>query len=257
MIDSGLLSITFRKLSPQEIVRLVQQAKLAAIEWGGDIHVPPGEVSTARQIKRMTEDAGLQVASYGSYYKVGVNDNFDDVLESAVNLGAPVIRVWAGNRGTQNADEAWWEQVVSDAKRISALAAHVNIGIAFEYHANTLTDQGSQAVRLLTEVDGENVSCYWQPVAALSAQSNLEALTMLKPWLSHLHVFHWNHEPNERLSLEAGETVWQQYIQAVEALSLPYGLKKRYAMLEFVKNDSPEQFLQDAAVLKRVLRQGD
>ncbi len=40
MIKSGLVSITFRQLTCEQIVDLVSKAKLDAIEWGGDIHVP-------------------------------------------------------------------------------------------------------------------------------------------------------------------------------------------------------------------------
>lgn len=253
MIKSGLLSITFRKHSPREIIELAQTAQLDGIEWGGDIHVPPGQVDLARDIKDQTEQAGLEVASYGSYYKAGVHDNFEAVLESAVSLGAPVVRVWAGDRGTQIADDAWWEQVVRDTQHISALASREHIGIAFEYHANTLTDQISQAVRLLEAVNDPNVSCYWQPVTAMTVEENREALSQLKPWLSHLHVFHWNHQPFERRALEQGEANWEQYIQEVNGLQLPSQLKQRFAMLEFVRDDSPDQFLQDAIILKRFL----
>lgn len=252
-MKSGLLSITFRKLTPQEIIKLVTQAGLDAIEWGGDIHVPPGDLAKAREIRDMTRDAGLEISSYGSYYKVGVNDNFAQVLESALELGAPVIRVWAGDRGTDQADEAWWSKVIAESREISEHASQANIGIAFEYHANTLTDRIDQAQRLLTEVNSANVTSYWQPVAALSLEENMHVLTSLHPWLSYLHVFHWNHEPRQRLSLAEGISHWEKYIHATHRIDLPQSITQRYAMLEFVKEDSPEQFLQDAAVLKKLL----
>lgn len=51
------------------------------------------------------EGAGLRVVAYGSYYHVGCQGqegipNFEDVLETALELGAPLIRVWAGNTGS-------------------------------------------------------------------------------------------------------------------------------------------------------------
>ena len=42
MIYPGLVSVTFRKLSPEEIVQLVVSSGLKGIEWGGDIHLPHG-----------------------------------------------------------------------------------------------------------------------------------------------------------------------------------------------------------------------
>jgi hypothetical protein len=87
MIQTGLCSVTFRRLDPAAIVALTQQAGLGAIEWGGDIHVPPGDEKMARVVGRMTLDAGLRLPSYGSYYRVGqAPESFADVLASAVAL---------------------------------------------------------------------------------------------------------------------------------------------------------------------------
>jgi 3-dehydroshikimate dehydratase len=69
-MKTGLLSVTFRKLSPDHIIRLVSQAGLQVIEWGGDIHVPHGDIEIAEQVGRMTREAGIEVASYGSYYSL-------------------------------------------------------------------------------------------------------------------------------------------------------------------------------------------
>lgn len=47
MMRTGLVSSTFRKLTPAEVVRRAAQAGLQGIEWGGDIQVPPARVDTA------------------------------------------------------------------------------------------------------------------------------------------------------------------------------------------------------------------
>ncbi len=65
MFLPGLVSITFRQLTAAEIIALMTQAGLAAIEWGGDIHVPHGDEAQARAVARMGADAGLHVAAYG------------------------------------------------------------------------------------------------------------------------------------------------------------------------------------------------
>src|SRR5512137_1553394 len=108
MIKPGLLSITFRKHSPADIIALVRQAQLTSIEWGGDVHVPHGDLARAGEVARQTTDAGLQVSAYGSYYRLGQSETaglpFEKVLETAVALGAPTIRVWAGTVGSQQAD---------------------------------------------------------------------------------------------------------------------------------------------------------
>ena len=57
----GLVSISFRSLSPEEIIRIAKAAGLSAIEWGGDVHVPFGEIETARRVGEITRAAGLSI----------------------------------------------------------------------------------------------------------------------------------------------------------------------------------------------------
>ena len=59
MLNTGLVSVTFRDKTPEEIISAVKQCGLEGIEWGGDVHVLPGDVSRAREIRHLTEQAGL------------------------------------------------------------------------------------------------------------------------------------------------------------------------------------------------------
>ena len=63
MLYGGLVSITFRQLQPREIITLVQKSGLKGIEWGGDVHVPHGNLHAAREVGHMTREAGLTVAA--------------------------------------------------------------------------------------------------------------------------------------------------------------------------------------------------
>ncbi len=65
-LRSGLVSVTFRQLTPSAIITLVTRAGLDGIEWGGDVHVPHGDLVRARQVRQQTIQAGLQSAAYGS-----------------------------------------------------------------------------------------------------------------------------------------------------------------------------------------------
>ncbi len=246
MIRTGLVSITFRKLTPREIVDLVRECGLEGIEWGGDVHAPHGDVAAAKAVAALTADAGLRVASYGSYYRVGVGEPcpFDDVVRSAVALGAPVIRVWAGKLGSAVADEAYREMVVRDAQRIAALAAAEGLTVAFEYHGNTLTDQPESARGLLEQVDRPNCKTYWQPLVGTTPEQNIDSIGRVADWLTHLHVFTWH--DHDRRDLAEGEAAWRGYLERVNALG-----GERFAMLEFVRNDDPDQFRKDAATLKQ------
>ena len=47
-MKTSVASVTFRRKSVCEVAELARRAGLDAIEWGGDIHVPPGNAQAAR-----------------------------------------------------------------------------------------------------------------------------------------------------------------------------------------------------------------
>ena len=249
MISPGLVSITFRQLSPVENVALVHQAGLRGIEWGGDIHVPHGNVGRAREVRELTQEAGLTVAAYGSYYRAGASEAaglpFASVLDSAIELGAPLIRVWAGTVGSATDSSGQRAAVVDDLRRIAALAGTARVGISLEFHNGTLTDNAPSTVQLLAEVDHPNLSTYWQPTLEQDTAAGLRDLRSLLARLTHVHVFHWRQGSTDRLPLADGAVRWRNFLDL--ALTAP---GDRYAMLEFVEGDAPENFLRDAATLK-------
>lgn len=249
MIRTGLVSVTFRQFAPATVVGLVLRADLDAIEWGGDVHVPHGDVAVARAVGAMTRDSGLHTAAYGSYYRVGVSENeglpFERVLDSAVALGAPMIRVWPGHLASYEADAAYREKVVGDSYRIAELAAAAGLLVSYEYHANSLTDTSASAVRLLKEVDHPHLKTLWQPAVGADTETCVRDLEAVLPWLTNIHVFHVWPTATERQPLAAGEARWRQYLA-----SLARSGRDHVALLEFVRDADTDAFIRDAATLR-------
>lgn len=248
---AGLVSITFRKLSPAEVIGLVVQAGLEVIEWGGDVHVPHGDVGCGREVGARTRDAGLAVSSYGSYYRAGEsggeNPPFEAVLETALALQAPVIRIWAGRQGPEKADAEARARVVDDSRRVAELAQKEGVRVGVEYHAGTLTATDASAAQYLDEVAHPNLEPYWQPPNNCPMEQNRAGLEAIASRVSVVHVFHWvyNESGRNRCRLAEGAGVWAPYIQTLRAAP-----RERAALLEFVRGDTPKQFLEDAAVLR-------
>ena len=71
MIVPGLVSVTFRQKSIREICEICCGARLSAVEWGGDIHVPPQNAAAAREARELSREFGLEICSYGSYWRAG------------------------------------------------------------------------------------------------------------------------------------------------------------------------------------------
>jgi len=249
MYKPGLVSVTFRKLTVEEILALMARTELRAIEWGGDVHVPNPQV--AAEVRKRTADRGIEMASYGSYYHCGEDEDFETVLRSAAALGAPNIRVWAGDRGSLEADADYRRKVVTDARMITAMAMTEGISVAFEFHGGTLTDTTKSTMTLLQEAEIPGLYTYWQPPVGSRMEGNLETLAVIMPRVSNIHVFEWKMTGGEcvRRPLAEGESHWPAYLAKLRCAE-----KSGFALLEFVRDDKPEQLIDDAAVLCRFLK---
>src|SRR2546423_7714470 len=95
-LSIGLCSVTYRALPPERVLTLAAAAGLRLVEWGADVHAPPGDVPALRRLRARTTSAGLTVASYGSYWRAGADDLsvFTGVTKAAVARGAPRIPLW-------------------------------------------------------------------------------------------------------------------------------------------------------------------
>ena len=241
----GLVSITYRKLSPEEIITRAVCAGLSCIEWGSDIHVPQTDILNARRVGEMTREAGLFVSSYGSYYRLGAGQAFAPYLEVACALGAPMIRIWAGTHGSDGVDGATRAAWTEEAKAVCRMAAERGITVAFEYHHGTLTDTADSAVALVKAIDEPNCRLYWQPEFAKSQGLLLADLDKVAPWVDLCHVFTWNPDHSRRPLID-GTEVWREYLTRIPDWS------EKPLLLEFVPSDAPDLLTREAQALRDI-----
>ena len=237
----GLVSITFRHLPPLEILKLCTTAGLQAVEWGGDVHVPAGNLYRAKEIAHLSEDYGIIISSYGSYFHLGQsNDIFYRNLETALELGAPILRFWAGSKSTKDYTVTERAQLVSQLRRICEEAEKSRIVLAPEFHINTLTDSIVSLSDLLVELP--KLRFYWQPRWDWPEDERLKSLKLQGERNICIHVFSWKIQNGReiRLPLTAGKKMWEKVFSEK---------KTGYALLEFVQNDDPEAFYRDAETL--------
>jgi 3-dehydroshikimate dehydratase len=247
VIRGGLVSVTFRALQPEEIIDLVKKAGLEGIEWGGDIHVPHGDVKKAEQVYEMTAKAGLSVSSYGSYFRYGQDslDAFPGIVAAASALHTDLIRVWAGFMGSEESTEENWNQVVEQSRQTARMAAPFGINLAYEFHQNTLADTAKATKALIEAVGEPNVKSFWQPSLKISMKESAGELKEVLPHLTNIHAYYLK---RGRQPLAGAFDQWKDYLKLVASTG-----RDHWVLLEFVRDDSPEAFMEDARTLKELI----
>lgn len=240
-MNKGLVSVTFRSKSRGEIVSLAVRAGLSEIEWGGDIHVPHGDIRAAEDAARLCLDNALAARCYGSYYKLA--SDFAPVAAASSALGADSVRIWAGVKGSRDTDVITYSAMMDKLRRDADDAAALGLTLTFEYHPNTLTDNSASALRLLSDCGRDNVRLHWQPNQYKDADQNAAELCRVAPFVDFVHVFSW--EGERRLPLSTHADDWKRYFDVLFTFGSP-----RAALLEFLPSETEFDLLRDAEALR-------
>lgn len=259
ILRPGLCSITFRDLSWPEVVAVATDAGLEGVEWGADVHVPGGDQTRARAVAAACARAGLACPSYGSYLRAGdpapEGPPAAAVLDTAVALGAPNVRVWCRWLGAADAGPAERAAVAADLRTWASLARDRGLTLSLEHHQWTLTETVASTVELLAAVGAPELFTYWQPCDGVAVPELVGEVDALRRHLSHLHVFRWA-SMAERFPLAEGTDLWPGVLARLAGP--PTGGTERWdadrwALLEYVRDDDPGQLHADAEVLRRWL----
>lgn len=248
-IRAGLCSVTLRALPVEAVATLAAACGLEAVEWGGDVHVPPGDPDAATRARAASVAAGIEIASYGSYaFATGPPDRADTtaVLDTAEALGAPNVRVWAGFGVTAATPE--YERQVEGLHGFAGEAARRGLTVALEFHGGTPTATVAGTLAMLDAVGAPNLTTYWQPPywrGPTTPEADAAEVVALGAHLSHLHVYEWA-GPEARRPLVAGRPRWRAVLGAAAGT-------QRVALLEFVEGDDPEALRRDARTLRELL----
>ena len=169
------------------------------------------------------------------------------ILDTTEALGARMIRIWPGSVGSAEASDDWREAVVERTQEFADRAKSRNLELGFEFHNHSLTDTTVSTQNLLDAIDRSNVTTFWQTNRGVTEEAMLDSLRKLIDQVTNIHCHHLVEDLNPPFEhLEVGESLWKQIFQILESSERPH-----YVSIEFVKDGSEENFLKDAAALKR------
>ncbi len=244
----GLTSVTFRPNGIEEVFDYAKKAGIECIEWGVcDNHMNILSKDKADKINNLSKEYDIPTSSLGSYCDMTDAAEIADTVETARMINAPIIRVWAGNVGSSDCSKEDYRNIVANTIAMAQRAKKYGISIGFEFHQNSLTDTPESAIRLIKDVNMDNVGLYWQPTPADSVDENVNSLNKVKPYLiGNLHIFNYNAQLGRLPLADIRENLVAYYDDIKD--------KDYTVMIEFVKDGSLESLIDDITVLRDVIR---
>ena len=247
MYHTGLVSVSFRSLSPEEIIQAAKKAQLNWIEWGSDVHAPYYDSERLDMIAACQKAAGLRCSSYGTYFTLGKDnpEDLDNYIAAAKRLGTTTLRLWCGSKGSQDYTSEELNALYEDCRTAAATAETHGVTLCMECHNGTLTDTKESALALMETVHSPAFRMYWQPNQYRTEKENIRYLQMLKPYIDHLHVFQW--VGDQKYPLADGIAIWKTYLNMLDG--------DRTLLLEFMPDHSPESLPIEADSLRRIIQE--
>ena len=241
----GLVSISFRKHTPREILEAMNGAGLTHIEWGSDVHAPYDDMEKVKQIAQMQKENGITCSSYGTYFRLGVTpmDELEGYITAAKLLGTNILRLWCGNQSGDDMTQEQKRELIAQCKKASEIAGKHGVVLCMECHRKTFTQNLGDALDLMREVNSPHFAMYWQPFQWQTVEQNLAYAEAISPYTHHIHVFQW--KDTQKFSLFDGIEEWRGYLGK---FSTP-----RTLLLEFMPDDMLSSLGREADALRKII----
>ncbi len=240
----GLVSVSFRGHSFEEIIEAAKKADLRFIEWGSDVHAPFNDTEKLYKIANLQKENKLECSSYGTYFELGVDcvSDLEEYIAAAKILNTNVLRVWCGNKSPWKYSPIEKETLFSECKAAAEIAEKHNVILCMECHQNTYTENKESALELMKEISSENFRMYWQPNQFRTEEENIEYLELLLPYVFYIHVFNW--KKDKKYPLMLAEREWKNYLSRLKG--------KHTLLLEFMPDDKIESLQNEGHTLRNI-----
>ncbi len=241
----GLVSVSFRKHSPEEILKAVKGAGLTCIEWGSDVHAPCRDAERLGEIVDLQREYGIACSSYGTYFRLGQTpmEELTDYIAAAKMLGTNILRLWCGTKSGDSMTQEERAHLFAQCRRAAEIAEQNRMILCMECHHGTFTQRPEDAVALMRAVHSPHFRMYWQPFQWLDSTGSLAVARAVAPYVEHVHVFNWR--GGERFSLGSGLEDWRSYLAVLPS--------PRTLLLEFMPDDRMEALATEASFLRAII----
>ncbi len=239
---TGLCSVSFRRNSPEEILRAASEAGLSFIEWGSDVHAPYNDTVGLERIAGIQKVYGISTSSYGTYFRIGQTDMSElcGYIKAAKMLGTDQLRLWCGVKGSAEFDAHDRNKLFAECSEAAGIAEAEGVVLSMECHMGTFTDTAETIVELMNETDSRHFRMYWQPNQYRTREENIRHIKMTNEYVTAIHIFNW--ERDKRYPLAEATDIWTEYLSYIDG--------EHFVLLEFMPHDDISELASEAAALR-------
>lgn len=244
MHKTGVVSVSFRSLSPEEILQGMVKAGLKYIEWGSDVHAPYADEARLDEIVELMKKYDITCCSYGTYFRMGITpmEELRGYLKAAKKLGTNIARIWVGKARVEEQTPEWRQEMIAMARQAAKIAEEEGVILCTECHKGTITETKEYALELIEAVGSPYLRTYWQP--NYTPEGNVEYIRTLKPYIDHIHAYNWKDGVKRPLA-EAMED-WKSYAKEFDD-------KEHFFLLEFMYDGQITTLPQEAETLRQIV----
>lgn len=262
-----------------EIVKLLAKLGYDGIEWR--VHHAPVQpdgpldywrsnkatvdvdtiLEKASEIRKMTNDQGLEIMALGTYLNYGMVDEVERCMESAAIMGAGSIRVGSPQYdGSENYNDLL-DQATEGYVRIEELAKQYGVRATVEIHHGSICSSSSLAYMLVSNFDPDHIGVIFDPGNMVyEGMENWQlGLELLGPYISHIHVKNaaWSCEScadggstwkTQTVPLREGCVSWPSVVQALHAV----GYNGWLSLEDFSPGDTKAKLADGLAYMKKL-----
>jgi sugar phosphate isomerase/epimerase len=216
-------------------------------------------VDKAAEVRKLTEDHGLEVMALGTYLSYKMLDDVERCMEAARIMGAGSIRVGPPKYdGSENYNDLI-EEAYEGFACVEDLARQYKVRANVEIHPRNICSSASLAYRLVSSFDPDNIGVILDPGnMIIEGYENWQlGLELLGPYLSHVHVKNaaWFEESNSDgvktwrgavAPLKEGYVSWRDLLWILDRV----GFKGWLSVEDFAAGDARTKLAEDIAYLR-------
>lgn len=264
----GVFTVIMQEFDRPEAVKHLAELGFDGVEWrvrSGGPHIDPADiVAQADEVRKLTEDAGLEMPSLATYLRPEDLDDIKRVAEGAKRMGVEMFRIMPPSFDGSVHYVELCQRTVEQLKAVEAVCLEMGLRVLLEIHMRNIIPSASAAYRLVSNFDPKAVGVIYDPGNMIyeGMERWLLGLQLLGPYLAHVHVKNskWEiteGEPDGNLvwkptwaTLRGGMVNWREVIDDLRAVGY-----EGYLSLEDFSQGKPtlEKLADDLALLRSYL----